>query len=185
MHKQTEMCKSKPWNESNAILVWQHFASAGGADKNRMVTVTTWLLAFSGVILWHLVTKALRGWEIVRPETALMLATVGIVVSILAVVVVKTYAGYANRNWAKADALAELYEWDDLHPEKTGSSDVIINEQLQNAHPRGIIIRSAWDAAEPTNPWTRWPPIFWWFFGLSILSGLAHTIFLGFSMCWL
>lgn len=178
------MCKNKPWKESDAVIVWQHFASAGGADKNRMVTVTTWILAFSGVILWHLLTTLLPGWKVERPEIAIIISIVGFVVSILAIVVVMTYAGYANRNWAKADALASLYGWDDLQPHKDGSTDVIIDEKRANAY-RSRIVKSAWDAAKPTNPQTKWPPIFWWFFGLSTLSGLVHAIFFGISIYWL
>jgi hypothetical protein len=104
-----------PWNPDQAILIWQHFANVGGADKDRMVTVSTWLLSFSGTIIGYIAIQEWGGTES-NPLVAIILAFLGMLVSSLALAIITIYASYSNWNWGMADAIAKRYGWYDLYP---------------------------------------------------------------------
>jgi len=61
MVNETPSTSEKPTNEKfeiqHYIALWQHYEDRGGSDKDRMVTVVTWLLAFAAVILGFIATK--------------------------------------------------------------------------------------------------------------------------------
>ena len=94
--------EEKPDHLSNQELLqlWQHFANVGGHDKDRMVTILTLLTpALTGVIGFAYITENDCQRQIA--------ATAGLVTALVAAVVVLMYAGYANRNWAIADEIAQ------------------------------------------------------------------------------
>jgi hypothetical protein len=93
-------------------------ASVGGADKDRMVQITTWLLGFSaGILSLHATGKLTAPWA------PILLIVLGILVSALAAFVALLYGGYATWRWAIADQIAtaeakiaEAYPWSVLLP---------------------------------------------------------------------
>jgi hypothetical protein len=99
------------------IQLWQHFVSAGGADKERMITITTWLLAFSATLLGYGVIEALDFAKlcIKVPSKAYVSAFLGVCVSIFAVCIVLAYQIHASWNWKKAKEYA---------PEGLGLDDI-------------------------------------------------------------
>ncbi|HWB41310.1 MAG TPA: hypothetical protein VG500_08635 [Gemmatimonadales bacterium] len=48
--------------EEQDLELWKHFAGFGGEDKNRMVTIASWLLGFSAALL------AFAAQRLVDPE---------------------------------------------------------------------------------------------------------------------
>ena len=92
----------------------------GGTDKNTMVTIVSWLLAFAATAIGYIVThKDMIGptaGEISHPLRMMAVSLLGLVVSGIAGYVTLLYGGYANRNWAKADEIADRRGWLDLLP---------------------------------------------------------------------
>lgn len=183
--------------EDRLIQLWQHFASVGGNDKDRMVTAATWLLAFSGAIVGYIVTKGLSSDHY---EASVFLAALGLIVSLLAAFVTLMYGGYANSNWAIADTIAIKRKWYDLIPANVLTElieDEIINDNifeddntLKTKAPithilkknkenlksrRGWLAKRAESFSEPHNPLTGLAPIFKWFFGFASASFALHT----------
>lgn len=82
------------------LEIWKHFASFGGEDKNRMVTIATSLLGGSAVILWYIWTEQVNfdDGNLVLEEAgrALGVAILGAGVSFLAAYVSLLYGGYSN-----------------------------------------------------------------------------------------
>ena len=102
------------------LEIWKHYASYGGEDKNRMVTIATSLLGGSAVILWYILTKQVNfnDGNLVLREAGISLgvAILGAGVSFLAGYVSLLYGGYSNRNWEKANQIAFNRGWYDLLP---------------------------------------------------------------------
>ncbi len=95
-------------NANQLIEIWKHFAVTGGADKERMVTITTWILGFSAAILGYLAIN-LIDYSVVavkEPGKTRVLSCLGALVSAYGARVVLLYAGYTNWNWGKANSLA-------------------------------------------------------------------------------
>jgi len=97
--------------EKSQVDVWKYYGSIGGADKDQMIKIVTWLLTVSTGIVSLYATGQLKA-------TAAMafLFFVGVVVSLLAVITALLYGGYAAWNWAIADGIAEKYKWDQQRP---------------------------------------------------------------------
>jgi hypothetical protein len=74
------------------------------------------------------------------------------------------YGGYANRNWAKADQIAEDRKWLRLYP---------TDSPIPEWRDRSCLIRFAINGSKPRTR-TGLAPIFWWFFSMSLLSAFAH-----------
>jgi hypothetical protein len=93
---------------SERIQLWQHFVSTGGTDKERMITITTWLLAFSATLLGYGVIEAVDFAKlcIKVPSKAYVSAFLGICVSIFALCIVLAYHIHATWNWKKATQYA-------------------------------------------------------------------------------
>jgi len=150
------------------LQLWLHFAAFGGEDKNRMVTVTSWLLGFSSALLWYVISRLLGGGglRLEEPGRALVTAGLGIVISATAGYVALLYGGYSNQNWHRADAIAEVRGWHDLLPD----------------HPlpavTGILNRRAFAWSRPCVPDTALAPIFRVFFALSGVVLVAHVFVL-------
>jgi hypothetical protein len=98
------------------LELWKHHASFGGEDKNRMVTITTWLLGFSAAIFWYAVTKLplSNSGDALR---IILISILGISISVFAAYISLLFSGYANQNWEKADEIASERHWCDLLPD--------------------------------------------------------------------
>jgi hypothetical protein len=166
MDKQPYNDLGKEMSDPEAIQVWQSFASAGGNDKDRMVSVSTWLLAFSGAIIGFSVTEGFRSGNY---KAVAVLAILGMIVSILAGCVTLMYGGYAKRNWAMADSIAELKGWYDLVPGKRSRVSVHLEEKLQTRTP---IWPANWadKLSKTEDPLQKLAPIFRWFFWFAVGS---------------
>src|SRR5215213_6986884 len=106
---------------SQDLELWKHHSNIGGEDKNRMVTICCWLLGFSAAILWYVAVKLIAPHE-AGPNAsvrALVVSILGIIVSICSAYIALLYGGYSNRNWQKADDIAECRGWRDLLPLQT------------------------------------------------------------------
>jgi hypothetical protein len=157
--------------EDNGLKAWEHFASTGGADKTTMVTVASWLLAFSSAIIGYAVTDPLKSDSFVFPKLVAMLflAGIGVFTSIAAGFVAFLYGGYASNNWAKADELAKTRGWDELLP--NGSKAV---GQSNKDSKDGLAARFV----RRRNCSKRLAPIFKIFMALAIMSSALQLVFL-------
>lgn len=153
-------------DQALAFDVWKYHASVGGADKDRMVQITTWLLGFSaGILSLHATGKLTAPWA------PILLIVLGILVSALAAFVALLYGGYATWRWAIADQIAtaeakiaEAYPWSVLLP---------TNDPIK--HPAGLSELPLWLVKPRAGKLAR---IFWFFFGVSMTSAVVHTVLL-------
>ena len=158
----------------HAFEAWKHFASVGGADKNTMVNVASWLLGFSATIIGYIAAKLLKAcpFEISQPVTALFLAGLGCLTSLAAGFVALLYGGYANWNWGRAKDIARDRKWDHLLPDWPNAPP--------NDKPRGLTAFATW-LADPNCAPTHLAPIFGIFFSFAMLSVLIHLTILVWS----
>ncbi len=163
------------WKEEVAFEVWKSFASIGGADKDRMVQIATWLLALSAGIGAFALKEAVDQNGESEPIVAGYLAIVGILTSLASASVTLVYGGYANWNWAKADQIANDYGWWRLAP-----SDSPI-AALGRPKKRNSLVTWALNQAEPTRAHEKLAPVFWCFFLLSMASLAVHLVILVWS----
>jgi hypothetical protein len=163
------------WTKDQALELWRHFAATGGADKNTMVTVTSWLLTFSGTIIGYIVTKLFQphSFAFTERRTALGLAILGMVSSISAAYVAVLYGGYANRSWAEADRIAQKRGWS--VPMPYGSVD---EKQEQTNRKPSFLARYASRRARHTDHTQKVAPVFKFFAGLALITALVHVFFL-------
>lgn len=152
----------------HALDAWEHFETTGGADKTTMVTVASWLLAFSSAIIGYAVTDPLKSDSFVFPKLVAMLflAGIGVFTSVAAGFVAFLYGGYASNNWAKADEIAKRRGWDELLP--NGSKAV------SNSNKDGLAARFV----RRRNCSRQLTPIFKIFMALAIMSSAIHLVFL-------
>ena len=150
------MCKKKTWDDDKlAFEVWKYYGSIGGADKDRMIQIVTWLLGFSATIIGFYASGKLT-----EPTATVLLLVIGILVSVLAAFVALLYGSYAAWNWSIADNIASNYEW---------------TEQKPDYKP----FKSAW-----WKEWLAGPckdkiaPVFKIFFVFSLFSLIVHVILL-------
>jgi hypothetical protein len=107
------MCKKKTWNDEKlAFEVWKYYGSIGGADKDRMIQIVTWLLGFSATIIGFYASGNLTD-----PKATVLLLVIGILVSVLAAFIALLYGSYAAWNWSIADNIASDYEWKEQKPD--------------------------------------------------------------------
>ena len=160
------------------LELWKHHASFGGADKNRMVTISTWLLGGSAAILWNIWTEQID-WEkqidfykleFENPVRALGVALLGIGVSFFAGYISLLYGGYSNRNWEKADEIARHRGWYDLRASNN-----------KNVTRNGILNPIAAKLARPCDPKETLAPVFQQFFFASMLLFFVHFVFAFYS----
>ena len=159
------------------LELWKHYASAGGEDKNRMVTIATFLLGGSAAILWYILTnqicpdKLCNLWplKLKHPVIVFLVAILGMGVSNLAAYVSLLYGGYSNRNWEKADKIADYRGWYDL-------------SLLAKTSPReGMLNRIATTFAKPCDPTKELAPVFQAFFVFSMFLYVVHLFFVCFK----
>jgi hypothetical protein len=151
--------------EEQDLELWKHFAGFGGEDKNRMVTIASWLLGFSAALLAFAAQRlvdpeACKATDHLRIVGAVTLL-IGILASLLTGYVAVLYGGYANRNWDMADRIARQRGWSDLVPDKSDLSG------------RGWHV-TAWRWARSCQPREELPPVFLLFLVLAGLALLAH-----------
>ena len=168
------------------LELWKHHASFGGADKNRMVTISTWLLGGSAVILWNIWTEQIN-WkkqidfcqlEFQHPERALGVALLGICVSFFAGYISLLYGGYSNRNWEKADEIARHRGWYALLPlEKTPNCQNTLKKMCEEGSLNVIAKR----LARPCDPKKTLAPVFQQFFIASMVLLFVHFVFAFYS----
>ena len=84
--------------------LWKHFEAAGGSDKDRMVTIASWMLAFAIGIVGYVITQK---WPIAAKDgfTTGWLAALGLLVCAIAMVVIVIFGRAARRLWRLADEL--------------------------------------------------------------------------------
>jgi hypothetical protein len=151
-------------DENQLIEIWKHFAVTGGADKERMVTITTWILGFSAAILGYLAINLIdySVLAVNEPGKTRVLSCLGTLVSAYGARIVLLYAGYTNWNWAKADSLA---------------SKLKTKFKIRELLPPG---QNCKEIPEPTTGPVSWPPfrdllpIFRWFLRGAIFLLVVH-----------
>jgi hypothetical protein len=153
----TEAAQRTWVDEKLAFEAWKHYGTIGGSDKDRMITIVTWLLGFSAAIIGLQATGELSDSRV---------AIFGLLVSLVAAYVSLLYGAYASWNWAIADEIAEAYKWQELSPkhDPVRSSD--------SGWQGGLVQR----LASPCQG--RIAPVFWWFFGFSLASAATHGLML-------
>ena len=158
------------WTPDQALEAWKHFASVGGADKNTMVTVASWLLGFSGTILGYVVTNLLKSdsFVLLQPVPTFFLGGLGILTSVAAGLVALLYGGYANWNWARADEIAEARGWHDLLPD---------GPKREGRHNPTGLAALAKKLAGPKDCAKPLAPVFLVFMLLAAISGMVHLAF--------
>ncbi len=158
--REWEMSDSKTWgdDESRAFEVWKYYGAVGGADKDRMVQIVTWLLGFSAAIIGFYANGGLS-----RPLGTLLLFVLGALISLLAAYVALLYGSYAAWNWSIADRIARRYEWTEQMP------DFVPFEGVEKVEKLPYVKR----LAEPAEG--RIAPVFKVFFCFSLASFLVHA----------
>lgn len=117
-------CKAKFKNMGTSsrdyyFNLWLRFEEAGGTDKNRMITLSTWLLAFIAGIVGYIFTHngSIVRLSIDNPNELLAPSIAGLLIALLVMNVVKGFSFYANFNWACADEIAKEH-LEDIIPVK-------------------------------------------------------------------
>ncbi len=158
------------------IELWKHHASFGGEDKNRMVTIASFLLGFSVAILGVTIALPMNegAWiEFAYPGRAILISFLGINVSAIAAYVVILYAGYSNQNWRTAGAIAEGKTWQGMTNPPEWTPDTSQKRLMALRGKWGLIALSEkW--ARPCNPQKEFAPVFIVFFVLSCLFISLH-----------
>jgi len=149
----------RTWNDDEKLgfEVWKYYGGIGGADKDYMIKIVTWLLGFSASIIGALATGKLAD-----SLAAALLVVLGMSVSTLAAFTSLLYGAYAAWNWAIADRIAEIYDWTEQSP-------------TYRPIPRS---KTQWmtNLAKPCQG--RIAPVFWVFFSASFVSFIVHAVLL-------
>lgn len=102
---------------------------------------------------------------------SLRAASFGLGLSIVSIFAVLIYGGYANRNWATADEIADRYGWDLLDPEHEPWTE--IQERGRNR----LLGRWARELSKTRNPYSQLAPIFWVYLVLSVALAARKSSF--------
>ena len=160
-------------NHEIAFEAWKHFANIGGGDKDRMITISTWLLGFSAGIVVFSFSEKLN--TTTAPLVPILLPIVGLIISFISGIISLMYGGYANWNWAKADQIANDYKWIRLDPRNSPPN---MKETSKKFSLVGLALR----LSSSKLPHEKLAPIFYWFLGVSFLSFCVHFIILIWSI---
>jgi hypothetical protein len=150
------------------IDVWEHFAQTGGNDKDRMVNICSWLLAFSVALASLAFVQEVHPHLLSKRWTFTVLAVFGLLTSLTSGLVALIYGGYANWNWAKADQIARVNGCGLLNP----SNDPWTEEQ--KAISGSVFARWARCLARPTETYSSLAPVFVFYIGLSLVLAASH-----------
>ena len=157
------------------LEMWKYFSGIGGADKDRMVTIATWLLAFSAGIIGYVVTHLDKIGTDARQMG--LLAGLGILVSLAASFVVLLYGAYANWNWANADEIAA--EMGDAQRRWLQASEQFKSELVKaQKGVGGLEPRWVNKFGAPPESRYHYAPIFRWFFRFAEVSLAVHCAML-------
>ncbi len=89
--------------------LWKYCEEVAGKDKDRMVTISTWLLAFGVAILAYIFTRGFQSDSFSIKEygriQVLFPAFAGMIICVFAGYLICAYSAYANRYWFMADWL--------------------------------------------------------------------------------
>ena len=99
---------NKPESTPQEIFeLWKHFESVGGNDKDRMVSIVTWLLAFAAAVLAYIGTKDINfeSWSVENPIEAVFFSILGMFICAVSGFLVYAFGVHANRYWYRADLL--------------------------------------------------------------------------------
>ncbi len=158
-----------PWHPKNQlspqeiIMVWQHFANIGGHDKDRMVNI----MMFLSPLLF-----ATIGYAYTKPDK--VAAMIGLLTSLIAVVVVLMYSGYADRNWSHADRIAETYLDETYFDNVNPLSRELKPEKFYHCGLFGRCVHKlARFLSRPHDPQKSLAPIFQLFLILSVITALV------------
>jgi hypothetical protein len=167
------------WSNAQVLELWKHFAGSGGADKNTMVTVSSWLLTFSATIIGYIVTQLVKPNSFVfnEPWKVFGLAILGTLISFVAGYVALLYGGYAKRNWAKADEIARACGRDDLAPDYSNAK-----RKESKSDKLWWVPAIATKLAEPCDPRKTVAPVFLLFAALGFSVFVAHLVFVTMSL---
>jgi hypothetical protein len=144
-------------SEQIALDVWKYYGGVGGADKDRMIQIVSWLLGFSIGLIGFYATGQLKE----RLATILMLG-LGILLSFLAAFTALLYGGYATWNWSIADRIAIAHNWRELCPDY----DPIPMKTKSSLSPLHL--------GRPCDK--RIAPVFWIFFVVSLVFVFAQIV---------
>jgi hypothetical protein len=181
----TEPPPVRPWQDDGVALeAWKHYASVGGADKDRMVAVSTWLLGFSATIIGFTLTQGVDGYSLKQPMVSALLALVGMGLSAVALAVAFSYGGYANRAWATADQIAAAYNWHYLLPSNNPFQSASAPAETQGITWRrrildwahGKMAELALGLADPRPTQRRLAPVFEVFVLVALASFVIHLL---------
>ncbi len=136
-----------------AFEAWKHHEGIGGADKNTMIKIVTWLLGFSSAIIGVYATGQVKDGY-----AAVLLILLGAFFSFLAAFTALLYGAYAARNWAIADRIAKDSRLREQRPDYNPF-------EKSNVSPLSKWVRGLGNPCEG-----RIAPVFWVFFGVSIAS---------------
>ena len=145
-----------------AFEVWKHYAATGGADKDWMIQIVTWLLGFSAGIIGFYATGKLT-------KAAWAVIFLGILISLLAAATSLLYGAYAAWNWAIADQIAKKYNlWEEQRPDYNPFEGAKVSWVMRLAGPCE----------------NRIAPVFWLFFIASLVSLGVHVFLLSRGIRW-
>jgi hypothetical protein len=175
------------------LELWKHHASFGGEDKSRMVSVASWLLGLSAVILWYVATQLISSdpFKLHEPARAVMVSAIGVGVSLAAGYVALLYGGYANRNWKEADDIARRRGWDDLWlPENrseisrtnANGTGFASSGRKHFASGRRKLNAWAWKCSTSTEPADYLAPVFEAFLLFALVALAAHLAIVAWSL---
>jgi hypothetical protein len=135
------------------------------------VALASWLIGFSAAILGYFLTQLIApdAFVLKEPLRAVAVSILGIGVSIVAGYLSLLYGGYANRNWEKADQIADNRGWKDLLP-----SDQPTYGSGLNLIAKGL--------ARSCDPKHELPRVFVIFFGIAVFSFALHLALLVWSL---
>jgi len=149
-----ETTAPRTWeDEKLALERWKYYKGVGGADKDTMIKIVTWLLGFSTAIIGLQATGKLTDYR-----SMILLTVLGILLSIVAALVALLYGGYATWNWAVADQIALAYHWQESLP---GNNPI-------PTRPHWGLTRFAFWLSKPCSG--KIAPVFWLYFWVSLVS---------------
>lgn len=143
--------------EKSQIDIWKYYGGIGGADKDQMIKIVTWLLTVSTGIVGLYATGKINA-----DGSMAFLLSIGVLVSLLAAFTALLYGGYAAWNWAIADRIAEKYIWKEQTPNFRPIPE-----------PERYLDRLPLYLAKPCKD--KVAPVFWVFFVASVVSCIVHV----------
>jgi hypothetical protein len=166
MNNQHNSPENSTWEnlpDDHAFDFWKHYAGIGGMDKDRMVTISTWLLAFSATIIGYTII------HLDKPSSILLLI-LGFLICVFTCGIVLLYGSYAMWNWAMADRIAEIQNWKFLLPNRSFP----INESIDLPRFKKLEFLLIKKLGRSPFPRTRYALIFRIFLLLSIFAAAIN-----------